>query len=138
MLSDEQAERVQALARAPLDSRLVTLYTATGEHGVIGYAVIDVHRVRTMPEALLVVLDPRGAVHDLRLLAFHEPEEYAPSPRWLELFRGRRLSEGIRVGGDVDAIAGSTLSSRAVTRAVRRAAALYRVLVGSGAADEER
>ena len=129
VLTDVQAERVEALARASLDSRLVTVYTATGEDGVLGYALIDVHRVRTMSEGLLVVLSPGGEIRNLRLLAFHEPEEYAPSPRWLEQFRGQPLSDRLRLGGDIHAIAGSTLTSRAVTQAVRRAAALYEVLL---------
>ncbi len=129
VLTDAQAERVEALSRAPLDSRLVTIYTAQGEGGVLGHALIDVHRVRTTAEGLLVVLAPGGEIRNLRLLAFHEPVEYAPSPRWLEQFRGHALSDRLRVGGDIHAIAGSTLTSRAVTQAARRAAALYEVLL---------
>ena len=121
--------RVEALARTPLDSRLVTIYTAEGEGGVLGHALIDVHRVRSMAEGLLVVLAPGGKIRNLRLLAFHEPAEYAPSPRWLEQFGGQSLSDRLRVGGDIHAIAGSTLTSRAVTQAARRAAALYEVLL---------
>ena len=37
---------------------------------VLGYAVIDVHNVRTLPEAFMVVLSPEGEVRSLRLLAF--------------------------------------------------------------------
>jgi hypothetical protein len=135
ILTDEQAERIEALAKAPLDSRLVTVYTGVGEEGVRGHAFLDVHEVRTMAEALLVVLSPRGEVRNLRLLAFHEPEEYAPSPRWLEQFEGRSLSARLRVGADIHGIAGSTLTSRAVTRAVRRAGALYQVLLRPAAGE---
>jgi hypothetical protein len=135
VLTDEQAGRVEALARAPLDSRLVTIYTGRGEGAVLGYALIDVHRVRTMAEGLLVVLAPGGEIRNLRLLAFHEPGEYAPSPRWLEQFEGQPLSERMRLGGDIHGIAGSTLTSRAVTQAARRAAALYEVLLRTDTPD---
>ena len=135
VLTDEQAERIEALAKAPLDSRLVTVYTGVGEEGVLGHAFLDIHEVRTMAEALLVVLSPRGEVRNLRLLAFHEPEEYAPSPRWLEQFESRSLSARLRVGADIHGIAGSTLTSRAVTRAVRRAGALYEVLLRPAVAE---
>lgn len=129
VLSDAQAERIESLAGAPLDSRLVAIYTATGASGVLGHALIDVHQVRSMAEGLLVVLSPGGEIRNLRLLAFHEPEEYAPSPRWLGQFQGQRLSDRLRLGGDVHGIAGSTLTSRAVTQAVRRAMACYQVLL---------
>jgi Na+-translocating ferredoxin:NAD+ oxidoreductase RnfG subunit len=135
VLTDAQAERVESLAGAPLDSRLVAIYTATGASGVLGHALIDVHQVRSMAQGLLVVLAPGGEIRNLRLLAFHEPEEYAPSARWLEQFQGQRLSDRLRLGGDVHGIAGSTLTSRAVTEAVRRAAAFYQVLLDSDTPD---
>lgn len=127
-LTPAQAERVEALARAPLETRIVTLHTAHGADGVQGYAFIDVHTVRTLPEAFLVVLTPAGEVRSLRMLAFYEPPEYSPAERWLEQFEGRGL-EGTRLGGEIHGIAGSTLTSRAVTAAVRRSIALFEVLV---------
>lgn len=132
VLGDEQAERVEALCGCSLDSRLVTVYSASAGGRILGYALIDVHRVRTMAQGLLLVLEPDGGIRDLRLLAFHEPEEYAPSSRWLEQFRGRPASDAPGPGRDIHAIAGSTLTSRAVMAAVRRATALYEVLLREG------
>ena len=131
-LSDEQARAVESLARERLESRIVKLYTAHGESGVQGHAFIDVHTVRTLPEAFLVVLTPEGEVRSLRVLAFYEPEEYRPPERWLAQFERRRLEPGLHLGGAIHGIAGSTLSARAVTGSVRRALALYRVLVQGG------
>ena len=68
-------------------------------------------------------------------LAFHEPPDYLPSDRWLDQFPGRGLADDLAVGGGIHGIAGSTLSSRAVARAVRRSLALHRVLVAGGADD---
>jgi Na+-translocating ferredoxin:NAD+ oxidoreductase RnfG subunit len=129
VLDDAQAERVQALAQARLDSRLVTLHTATRGGVVLGHALIEVHTVRTLPEAVLVVLSPDGHVQSLRMLAFYEPEEYLPSQRWLAQFDGSQLGQELRLQGKIHGIAGSTLSSRAVTSGVRRALALYEVLL---------
>ena len=58
---------------------------------LLGYAFIDVHNVRTHPEAFLVVLSPEGAVESLRVLAFHEPLEYMPTDRWYEQFQEKSL-----------------------------------------------
>ena len=54
---------------------------------------------------------------------------YLPPDRWLAQFEREKLSEELRLRGKIHAIAGSTLSSRAVTAGVRRALALHRVLV---------
>ncbi|NRA03862.1 MAG: FMN-binding protein [Myxococcales bacterium] len=129
VLTEAQKGAVEEQSRAPLDSQLVTIYTAYGPDGPIGYALIDIHRVRAMNEALLVVLQNDGRVRSLRLLAFYEPPEYMPLPGWLEQFEERSSEDPLRVRGDIHAIAGATLSTRAVTRAVRRSLALFQVLI---------
>ena len=97
-----------------------------------GYAFIDLHTVRTLPEAFLVVLSPEGVVRTLRVLAFHEPVDYLPSARWYAQFDHKALRDSLRVGGDIHGIVGATLSARATTRGVRRALAFYEVLVENG------
>jgi hypothetical protein len=129
VLDDSQAEAAEALARTPLESRLVTLYTGYEGERVVGYALIDLHTVRTRPEAFMVVLSREGAVQGLRMLAFHEPLEYLPAQGWLARFEGRTLDDDLRLGGGIDGIAGATLTSRAVTGGVRRALALHQLLV---------
>jgi len=130
VLTAAQTRAVEAFARAPVESKLVKLYTAVGPDGAVqGHALIDIHTVRTQPEAFLVVLSPEGAVRSLRVLAFYEPQEYLPPEGWLEQFEGGRVADDLELGGRIDAIGGSTLTSRAVSAGVRRSLALYRVLV---------
>ncbi len=129
VLDDAQAKRVEALAKAPLESRIVTLHAGWRGDALLGYALIDVHTVRTLPEALMIVLDPQGQVRSVRVLAFHEPSDYLPTEGWFSQFEGRGLDPDLQLQGRIHAIAGATLSSRAVTRSVRRALALYQVLV---------
>ena len=129
VLTDAQAERISQLAQSPLESKLVKIYTAWRGEQPLGYAVIDVHKVRTMPEAFLVVLTPEGSVRSVRVLAFYEPLDYLPNERWYAQFAGRSLDSQLHVGGDIHAVVGATLSARATTLGVRRALAYYRVLL---------
>lgn len=129
ILTEDQAEMVRTLARAPLESRIGALHVAWRGEIPLGYAWIGVHTVRTMPEALLVALTPDGRVLGVRVLAFYEPEDYLPIDRWRAQFAGRTLADPIQLKRDVHAVAGATLSARATTRAVRLALALHRVLV---------
>lgn len=132
ILSDAQVARIEILARSTLPTRLVKLYTGWKGDRVIGYAFIDSHTVRTLPEAFLVVLSPEGVVRTLRVLAFHEPIDYLPNTRWYAQFDHKALGAPLRVGGDIHGIVGATLSTRATTRGVRRALAFYEVLVENG------
>jgi transcriptional regulator of nitric oxide reductase len=132
LLTDEQVERVQALAKSELESRIVRIYRGFRGEELLGYAFIDVHDVRTLPEAFLVVLTPAGAVASLRVLAFHEPLEYMPTERWYAQFENATLMRALRLGRDVHGIVGATLSARATTEGVRRALALFEVVVKSG------
>jgi len=129
LLGDEQAAQIEQLAKSQLESRLVRIYTGYRGSELLGYAFIDVHNVRTLPEAFLVVLSPGGDVRTLRVLAFHEPLEYMPSARWYQQFEQKSSAAPLRLGGDVHGIVGATLSARATTEGVRRALALYQVVV---------
>jgi hypothetical protein len=129
VLSELQVQTVERLTGAKLESKLVTLHAGWRAEQLLGYALIDVHVVRTLPEAFLVVLSPDGRVVNLQLLAFYEPSEYKPSARFLAQFDARELGPELRLGGAIHGIAGSSLSARAVTTGVRRSLALYQVLV---------
>ncbi len=131
VLGDAQAQRVEELARCPLESRVVRIYRGYRGPELLGYAFIDVHNVRTLSEAFLVVLNPQGEVRDLRLLAFHEPLDYMPAERWYAQFEQKSLAQPLRVDGDIHGIMGASLSTRATAGGVRRALAVYQVVVQS-------
>lgn len=131
-LTDDQKKQVETLARTPLDSKLVTLYIGKRGQKLLGYATIDVHTVRTLPEAILVVLSPEGRVASTLILAFYEPLDYLPNERWLKQFDQARLTPDLRVGGKIAGITGATLTTRAMTESVRKVLALYQVLIAKG------
>jgi len=128
-LTDAQRAEIEKRGRAKVESNLVTVYTGHKGGELLGYAVFDTHIVRTLPETFMVVLSPAGQVIGTHVLAFHEPLEYLPTERWLGLFRGKKASDELRLGNDVAAITGSTLSAQAVTDGIRRVLAIYAVVL---------
>jgi hypothetical protein len=128
-LTVEQRAAIEGVAKSKLDSDLLTIYVGKRAGAVQGYALLDTHNVRTLPETFLIVLSPQGAVTATHLLAFYEPLEYSPPDRWLKQFDGATLDDRLRIGGDIATITGSTLTSEAVTGGVRRALAIYDVLL---------
>lgn len=139
ILSADQVESIEQMARCELDSRIVKIYTGWRGSEVLGHAHIDVHTVRTKPEGFMVVVDPGGVVTSFRMLAFHEPIDYLPTNRWYTQFTNKTIerSEGgdeqrrlrLRLGHDIHGVVGATLSARAATEGVRRALAYYEVLL---------
>jgi FMN-binding domain len=126
-LSEPEAHQVESLARARLESRMIPVHI--GRHGqeTLGYAMIDIHIVRTQPEAVLIVLDPGGKVASTILLAFAESFDYLPPGRWLRQFDRKTLTPDLALGQQIVAITGATLSTSGVTDSVRRALAVYQV-----------
>jgi hypothetical protein len=130
-LSGADAAEIERAARVPVESRLVTVYVGHRRGEIAGYAFLDTHAVRTLPETLLVVLDAHGRVAGTHLLAFHEPPEYAPPERWLARFAGRDLDEERWTRRDVDALSGATLTAVAIGAATRRLLAVWQVKIGA-------
>lgn len=127
-LGEADIERVEKLAGTRASRAIVYPYRATREGELIGTAYFDAHRVRSKRETLLVVVAPDGRVSRVEVVQFDEPEQYKPSPRWLQQFRSRPLNEELRLRREIRGISGSTLSARAVTFAVRRTLAIHQVL----------
>lgn len=127
LLTDDQAAEVRRLSGVEPPSRIVTAWVGRAGGRVLGWAFLDTHGVRTLPETLMLVVAPDGTVAQTRLLAFHEPPEYMPRASWLARLHGVVLDADLRIGRRVDAISGATLSAQAATAATRRLLAVWRV-----------
>jgi len=131
-LNDEQLRAIRKLSRAPVDSKLITYYVGSDTGGVVGYAFIETHIVRTMPETFLVHLAPDATVRAVELLAFHEPQDYRPPERWLEQFDGRGLTDELWLKRGIQNIVGATITSQAIVSRIRRIVATYEIAVREG------
>lgn len=133
-LDEADLDRARQLAGTAVEmqARVVTYYEALDAEGSsLGTAWFDAHRVRTLPEVLMVVVEPDGGIRDIEVLRFVEPPEYAPAAGWLAQFRGRQLDDELALKGGIVAITGATLTANAVTDAARRVLALRQV-IGTG------
>ena len=132
-LTGQQVARIEEMARSSLESQLLTVHVGRRGDETLGYAFLDIHVVRTQPEALFVVLTAQGEVDSVLIVAFHEPLEYMPSDRWQAQFAGRTLAPDLQVKRAIAPISGATLSAHAMTDAVRRALAIFQVVLQKAA-----
>lgn len=132
-LEEAELERARELAGGEISRAIVHPYAARcpGQGGGTtraGTAYFDTHRVRTLPETVMVVVGPAGEVERVEVLSFQEPPDYIPREIWYQQFEGRELSDDLELKRGIHPVTGATLTARATTDAVRRVLALHRVL----------
>jgi len=135
-LTEDQVARAAQISGQEAPSALVHPYRATCDGTPAGTAYFDTHRVRTLPETLMVVVAPDGSVERLEVLSFKEPPEYMPRELWYEQFLGEALTPELDLKRHIRQVTGATLTARATTAAVRRVLAIDRVISQEAHPDE--
>ena len=132
-LTAEEKAEVAKLAGVEIASAVVHPYHAQCDTAGGGTAYFDTHRVRTLPQTLMIALGPDGRVARVEVLAFDEPDTYLPRGPWLAQFPGQTLDAELALRRDIRGIAGASLTARATVAAVRRVLAIHTVLSRSKA-----
>ena len=129
-LTDAQAAKVKALSRADLPGLWFVGYEARKNGKLVGVGFFDTHRVRTENETALVAVGADGRILRVEVIAFREPQDYAPRQAWIDQFKGKTLDDGLSLKRDIRPLAGATLTANALSDAARRGLALWQVFYG--------
>jgi hypothetical protein len=127
-LDEEQLRQAREAADAEIESGLVYPYQAVCDGEPSGTAYFDSHRVRTLPETIMVAVDAEAKLLRVEVLAFREPEDYIPRDIWYRQFDGEALDQELDLQRGIRSVTGATLTARATTEAVRRVLAIHQVL----------
>jgi hypothetical protein len=127
-LDDAQKGRIEQRSGVEAPSVLFR-YLARRDGRLVGCAYVDSHRVRTLRETLLLVVTPEGTLRSVEVIAFAEPKEYLPRPRFYDQFADQKLDDDLDLGRGIDGVTGATLTTRATTRAARRTLAAHQELL---------
>lgn len=134
-LTERQKSELEKQLGFRLQSRLHTFYEARKRGKLVGLGIFDTHIVRSKDETLFIVLEPNGTVRSVETISFYEPPDYLAPPRWLKLFSGKSSPSEVVAGRNLPGITGATLTSRAVSKSVRKVLLLYRVHFSDKLAD---
>ena len=127
-LTKDEKKRVEKLARVDLATRIVFPYVARRDGKVVGAAWFDTHRVRTLNETVMFVVDPNQRIQRFELLSFAEPQDYIPRGNWYDQLKGRKLDAELNLKRGIKGVTGATLTAKATVKAARRTLALQAVL----------
>ena len=96
------------------------LRVARGD-SLLGFAAVGNVIGKDQPITFLVAIDPADRLRDVDVLVYREPYggEVAYDA-WRRQFRGKRAADSLRVGREIRAISGATISVHAVTLGVKR------------------
>ncbi len=126
----------QDITEIPLDESAGParkLYVAHGPSEPIAYAVEEEMVSRSGPFTILVIIDSQFSVERVQVLSYPgERGGEVRSATFLRQFEGKGRGDPIRLGVDVDAVTGATISSRAVAKGVRQAIRLLGAEFGIG------
>jgi hypothetical protein len=129
ILTLAQQKKVEELAKAKLETKIFIFYRGEKNNVVTGYAAFGSHVVRTKPEVYMAVIETGGSLRFIEILAFYEPEEYLPSPKWFKQFSGRTFDDELRLRKGISGISGATLSAEGIVREVRKLLAVFKVTI---------
>ena len=127
-LTDAQLQTVRQASGVEEVSAHIVRYVAMRGGKITGFVYFDAHRVRTLPETIMVVVSPDGVVQKIEIISFNEPVDYLPKRRWLDQVHGKKLNRDLSLNGAIRPISGATLSGRAIVQASRKILSIHQAL----------
>ncbi len=125
IITKKELPLIQKKAKANIKSKLYR-YFIIHHSGKTAIAIVSSQKVRTKKAAILYFIE-NGSIHHTEILAFGEPPEFLPSKKWLKQFDGKSIASILRVGEDIAAKSGATLSAKSVTNGAKTVLAIYEV-----------
>ena len=129
ILTDKQQQDIEKLSGVKQDSKLISIYQVVDQGRIKAYGYVDVHVVRTQPEAVMYIINNNAGIDEIKILSFREPADYLAPEKWLRLFKDKSLEKNkIMLRDDISAISGATMTARAITTNCRKALAIWQVI----------
>lgn len=96
---------------------------------LVGYVFLLDAMGKSQPITFAAAVRPDGALQDLQVLVYREPYgAEIRERRFRAQFAGKKASDPLALGKDIDAISGATISSASAAYAARKALALGQLL----------
>ncbi|MEQ1877225.1 MAG: FMN-binding protein [Bdellovibrionia bacterium] len=126
-LSDEQKTSLKSVAEDASDTSFTFYYGKAADGKIEKACAVVPQKGKEGPMSVGVCFGQDGLVSSIVVLA-HEEERGKKAVEgndFLKQFKGKNSSSPFRVGKDVDAVTGATVTSKALSEAVRKASFAY-------------
>ncbi len=131
-LSDEQMKKLSRESGQKISSRFVTVYIAKNGDENLGYGFIGYTKGKSSFIKYFVAITPDGKIHSIEIMSYRgEKGSEVRHEIFKKQFAGKRVDSNIKVGSDINAISGATISSQAITKGIRKIMYIWQEFFGS-------
>jgi Na+-translocating ferredoxin:NAD+ oxidoreductase RnfG subunit len=131
-LSDEQMKKLSRESGQKISSRFVTVYIAKNGDENLGYGFIGYTKGKSSFIKYFVAITPDGKIHSIEIMSYRgEKGSEVRHEIFKKQFVGKRVDSNIKVGSDINAISGATISSQAITKGIRKIMYIWQEFFGS-------
>jgi Na+-translocating ferredoxin:NAD+ oxidoreductase RnfG subunit len=131
-LSDEQMKKLSRESGQKISSRFVTVYIAKNGDENLGYGFIGYTKGKSSFIKYFVAITPDGKIHSIEIMSYRgEKGSEVRHEIFKKQFVGKRVDSNIKVGSDIYAISGATISSQAITKGIRKIMYIWQEFFGS-------
>ncbi len=113
-----------------------TVFEVQENGKILGFVVEVLPKGYGGPVSTMVGISLKGEVTGLKVVDHKETpglgSEVVENLKFLEKFIGKKPDDPVKLGKDVDAVSGATISSRAITNAVRQGLDIYQNILKKG------
>jgi Na+-translocating ferredoxin:NAD+ oxidoreductase RnfG subunit len=93
---------------------------------LLGIAVLDNVYGKSMPITFLTIFDAEGNIRSAHIIKYRESiGGEVGNEIWLSQFKGKNAQNSFKVGQEVDAISGATISVNSVSRGLKKLTLLF-------------
>ncbi len=118
--------QIEKKSRQRFFRRQIYSWRIRNGNSTMGYAMLDNVYGKTAPITFLVVFDTSGMIRSTVVLKYRESHGgQVQNKVWLKQFTGRGQASKYRVGREVSAISGATISVNAMARGIKKLGLLF-------------
>jgi Na+-translocating ferredoxin:NAD+ oxidoreductase RnfG subunit len=119
-------KEVEASSKQKFYSDHIYLYKIHNDNQLKAVAFLDNVYGKSLPITFLVVIDLSGNIIGTDIIKYREPYGGAvQNENWEKQFSGKNSNSNLKVGEDIDAISGATISVNSVTKGIQKILLLY-------------
>ena len=125
-LENKIKSKIQILAKQKFYLDKLYYWNISNNDSTIAYAFLDNVKGKTMPITFMVILNINGNVKNTTIIKYREGYGGEVSnERWLAQFGHYNPDSTFKVGKDIDAITGATISTNSISKGVYKITLLY-------------
>mgnify|MGYP001400592415 CR=1 FL=1 len=126
----KSVKNIQNSVKQKFFRKEINLWKITDNDSLKYYAMLDNVIGKTMPISFLVIFNDKGVVHNASIIKYREPYGgEVGNKNWLKQFISYSDTSKYKVGDDISAISGATLSVNSVTKGVFKLSLLIKSIL---------